>query len=271
MISQNTLEMAKQGDPNAIATVLSYHLTQRYNTTASVIRLGNYLSVLIETTLAADQPLMVNLVLEIIRNLDIQLITTVEVSARHVGEQKILWSQTIELDAQPNHPDSAMNEEILSPESTAASSAAPDSPARVTATEEPLAAASSPTSPIPSPGGAAVGVSASKPATIASQPQIEEDGDDWAIALQNLLQRPEMVAVVILAILLVVWDAYLDAMGDVDATQPLSELQLARRLGISSRTLSRYKHRANFSAWSQDLDPDGIAWIYAGDVFVPKT
>ncbi|WP_445925358.1 hypothetical protein [Leptodesmis sp.] len=65
MPSPNTLDLAKQGDPEAIATILTYHLTQRYNMTASVIRLGNYLSVLVEAAFPPDQDTMVGLVQEL--------------------------------------------------------------------------------------------------------------------------------------------------------------------------------------------------------------
>lgn len=88
--------------------------------------------------------------------------------------------------------------------------------------------------------------------------------------LKNLLQRPEMVALLAFALILLFWDTYMDWMAADDFTQPITGVKLARRLGISPSTLSRYKGRSNFSEWSQDLDPDGIAWVYEGKGFVPR-
>ena len=44
---------------------------------------------------------------------------------------------------------------------------------------------------------------------------------------------------------------------------PLIQAQLARRLSVSSSTLSYRKLKPNFSQWVSEKDPDGIAWRYS--------
>lgn len=250
MTSQNTLELAKRGDPAAIAIILTYHLSQRFNTTASVIRLGDYLSVLIDATFASEQTMLVALVLDILKNLGVNEITTLEISARRIGDQELLWSQTIEL-ADPHTPALAMNTESTNLDTPTA-----DLP---TSTNSAIAA----TIPPPQPTPTAPVISSTTPAIA------QAENGDWDSTLKTLLLRPEMLALVAFALILVLWDTYAEWLGSVDPSEPLSGAKLARRLGISTSTLSRYKHRANFSTWSQDLDPDGIAWIYEGNQFVP--
>lgn len=223
---QNTLELAKQGDPAAIAVILTYYLSQRFNTTASAIRLGNYLSVLIDADFATDQGMLVNLILNILRDLRINGITILEISARQIGDREVQWSQTIEIEDSPTQnpmTTDLSHSDLLEHDSPAA----PTSPDR-------------------------------------------SSDHEWNSTLNTVLQRPEMVALLAFAIILVLWDAYLEWMEEVDSTQTLTGTKLARRLGVSASTLSRVKERANFSQWSKDLDPDGIAWSYENKVFVPR-
>ncbi|MDX2241803.1 MAG: hypothetical protein NW224_14045 [Leptolyngbyaceae cyanobacterium bins.302] len=239
MTTHNTLELAKQGDPSAIAVILTYHLSQRFNTSASAIRLGNYLSVLIDTSLidtssTTEREKLVNLVLSILRDLKIEGVTVLEIGVRQIGDRKVQWSQTIELEDSPIPTD--MTETVMTESMNPG------------AIEQAPALESSPPQP-------------AAPAT--SDPE-------WEATLKTLVQRPEMVALVAFALILVLWDTYLEWMEALDPTEPLTGVRLARRLGISASTLSRFKERANFSQWSQDLDPDGIAWSYENKVFVPR-
>ncbi|EKQ69465.1 hypothetical protein OsccyDRAFT_2093 [Leptolyngbyaceae cyanobacterium JSC-12] len=251
MTSQNTLELAKRGDPAAIAIILTYHLAQRFNTTASVIRLGNYLSVLIDATFAAEQEMLVKLVLDILENLRVDEITIVEISARRIGDQELLWSQTIEL-ADPHTPSLAMNNELTNLDTPTA-----DLASSGTAIAEATSRLhSTPPSPV---------------TTLSSATELPQaEADSWDGTLKQLLLRPEMMALVAFALILILWDTYAEWLGAINPNEPLSSAKLARRLGISTSTLHRYKQRANFSAWSQDLDPDGIAWSYDGNRFVPR-
>lgn len=227
---QNTLELAKQGDPAAIAVILTYYLSQRFNTTASAIRLGNYLSVLVDADFATNRDMLVHLILNILRDLRITGITTLEISARQIGDQEVQWSQTIELEDSPTP--NAMTTDFIHSDSV---------------DQQP---AVEPISPKP-----------------AIDPNANQE---WNPTLSTMLQRPEMVALIAFALILVLWDAYVQWLEEVDSTQPLTGTKLARRLGISASTLSRVKERTNFSQWSQELDPDGIAWSYENKVFVPR-
>jgi hypothetical protein len=240
MPSVSTLELAQQGEPSAIALILNDFLSQHHDATASVIRLGNYLSVFIEVPLAADQGLIVGLVSDMMGEFKIDGISTVEINARQRGDRAIGWTQTLET---PFHitPSSSGIRTMSNPASDQSSSA-PE-------TAEVLL--------LPK--------TAIVPETSVQQKVAQ---DEWNPSLHAVLQRPEIVAMVAIALMLVVWDAYIEWMAE--EAQFLSGRQLALRLGVSSSTISRYKERLNFSEWSQTLDPEGIAWIYTGKAFVRK-
>lgn len=231
---QNTLDLARQGDPAAIAVILTYHLSQQSNTTASAIRLGNYLSVLIDTGYTAPQERLVHLVLSILRDLDIQGISVVEISARQTDDPEMHWSQTIELTDSP----------ILT----------------TTMTELPPANATT------SPHSTVTETERSLEFSSATTPTAETRDSP----LYAFLQRPELVALLAFAVILVLWDSYIEWMGEIDASQPLTGVKLAKRLGVSASTLSRVRHHANFSQWSRTLDPEGIAWSYENKLYVPQ-
>lgn len=87
--------------------------------------------------------------------------------------------------------------------------------------------------------------------------------------LPDLLKRPEAAILIIFALMVALWDIYVDLIEDPDADRPLTQRELGRRLGIHSSTISRRKDREDFSLWTQDLDPEGIAWMPQGEGFVP--
>lgn len=229
MPSANPLELAKQGDPTAIATILSYTVAQRYDATASVIRLGNYLSVFIETVSSVEQEVIVRLVYEVLSELAIEEISTAEINAHHRGDRAMLWTQTIEA---PFSFISTLSNPAIDQSSLSLKRLAP---ATGTLVEQ------------------------KKPMDSAAY-------QEWN-SLQTILQRPEIVAMMALALMLVFWDSYMEWMAEAE-TQSLSGRQLAHRLGVSSSTISRYKERADFGEWSQTRDPQGIAWSYTEKGFM---
>lgn len=92
---------------------------------------------------------------------------------------------------------------------------------------------------------------------------LEPDDELQAFSAERLLERPEAVALLTVALFLLLWQAYLDILDELDPPDPsLSGRKLARRLGVDSSTISRRKERVDFSQWSQSLDPDGIPWGY---------
>ncbi|MFP4008491.1 MAG: hypothetical protein ACLFV6_10890 [Spirulinaceae cyanobacterium] len=52
----------------------------------------------------------------------------------------------------------------------------------------------------------------------------------------------------------------------------LIQTDLAKRLNVKDYTISRRKSNKDFTQWSQELDPDGIAWQYVAKdkTFVPQ-
>lgn len=49
------------------------------------------------------------------------------------------------------------------------------------------------------------------------------------------------------------------------AEPPMTQAALARRLEVSTSTISRMQSKPNFSEWSQQRDPEGIAWVKSLD------
>lgn len=43
----------------------------------------------------------------------------------------------------------------------------------------------------------------------------------------------------------------------------LTQAELAKRLGVAAKTISRKKHSPLLQDWTQTRDPDGVAWSYA--------
>lgn len=96
-------------------------------------------------------------------------------------------------------------------------------------------------------------------------PSAREDDPEMA----EWLNRPEALIFIIFAVLVTLWQFYIDLMDEETDGSALSGRTLARRLGVNSSTISRRKEREDFSQWTQDLDPDGIAWMYCEGRFVP--
>ncbi len=46
---------------------------------------------------------------------------------------------------------------------------------------------------------------------------------------------------------------------------PMTQAALAKRLGMNTSTISRMQSKPNFSEWSQQKDPEGIAWVKSPD------
>jgi len=89
--------------------------------------------------------------------------------------------------------------------------------------------------------------------------------------LEEVLRRPEAVVLLLFVTVLILWQAYLDLTESAweDADIALSSEALAQRLGVSRATIYRRKNKEDFSAWTQTLDPEGIAWMYVTPKFIP--
>lgn len=98
MSLQNPIELAKQGEPNAISTLINRNL-QPKGITAKVIRKDDCLRVMLEANEVPNQNSLVGFIQNGILKLGVTGITTVEVFGRQVGDDVPAWSQSISLKA----------------------------------------------------------------------------------------------------------------------------------------------------------------------------
>lgn len=100
--------------------------------------------------------------------------------------------------------------------------------------------------------------------------QLLEDSEGEDVDFQELMKRPEALVIVLFTIVLYIWQLYTSLMESAAPEGSVSGHELAARLGVSQSTISRRKLDESFAAWTQSLDPDQIAWIYADGRFVPQ-
>lgn len=84
------------------------------------------------------------------------------------------------------------------------------------------------------------------------------------------LKRPEAVVLATFAVLVVLWQFYLNLLDEASADVGLSGSELAQRLGVSYSTIQRRKRRQDFAQWSGNLDPDCLSWQYHNGRFSPQ-
>jgi hypothetical protein len=96
MTQQNSLQLAKQGNPNAIAALINRSL-HAHGITAKVIRKDDCLRVLLKSNKVPDQNNSSNFIRNGILKLELSEINTLQVFGRQTGEQVPAWSQTINL------------------------------------------------------------------------------------------------------------------------------------------------------------------------------
>ncbi|HEY9818663.1 MAG TPA: hypothetical protein V6D20_23075 [Candidatus Obscuribacterales bacterium] len=95
----------------------------------------------------------------------------------------------------------------------------------------------------------------------------EPAADESPISVFN---RPEAVVLLLFVTVLLLWQAYQSLISDAAPDGSLTARELARRLDVNPSTINRRKAQPDFPAWSQFLDPVGIAWIYTDGVFLPQ-
>lgn len=57
-----------------------------------------------------------------------------------------------------------------------------------------------------------------------------------------------------------------DKNGAIPGIQPLSGIQLGKRLNVHHSAVTRYKsgkRKQSLTEWSKSVDPDGVAWEYS--------
>jgi hypothetical protein len=239
---QDILTLAKQGHPKVIAAIMN-HSTKQRNIKTQVVRKESCLYVLLEADWVPDQQAMVDFVRDGIEKLKVEPIKTIKVFGRQMGDNSVAWNQEIQLE---KNSSSTYSEASTVTQSTQPFSTSPSpDPVQAIAPAPPV---------IQEPASGEI-------APVSTDTTIQES--------QNLLRRPEAVVLVIFVSVVLLWQLYLALIEEVAPEGYLSSYQLAQRLGVSASTVRRRKTRDDFSAWTQSLDPEGIAWAYSGGAYVP--
>lgn len=60
---------------------------------------------------------------------------------------------------------------------------------------------------------------------------------------------------------------------EIPSVTPMTQAALAKRLGVTTSSISRMQSKQNFPDWSKNKDPEGIAWVRSSDTkqFYPQT
>ncbi|HEY9695941.1 MAG TPA: TM2 domain-containing protein [Trichocoleus sp.] len=96
MSPQNALELARQGNTQAIAALMNQTL-QAKGATARVIKNDDCLKILLEAREVPNQVELVKFISGGIRKLEVAGITTLQVFGRRIGDNTSSWSQTVAL------------------------------------------------------------------------------------------------------------------------------------------------------------------------------
>jgi len=100
MSQQNPLELAKQGDSNAIAALINRNLKPK-GITAKVSRKDDCLRVMLESAKVPNQDSLVEFIRSGVLKLEVAGINTLQIFGREVGDDVPIWSQTINLKTPP--------------------------------------------------------------------------------------------------------------------------------------------------------------------------
>ncbi len=118
MTQENLRQLAKQGNPKALATLINQSLKPK-NITAKVSLKDDCLQVLLESAQIPKQQAMVSFMRNGLTKLEVESIKTVKVFGRQVGEESPAWSQSFEMVSEvetPSIPESMELETPLSPQ-----------------------------------------------------------------------------------------------------------------------------------------------------------
>jgi len=96
MTQQNVLELAKQGDPQAITTLMNRVLAPK-GITAKVAIKDGYLQIILESDRVPEQQALVAFIRKGITGLELKFIKTVKIYGRQIGAEFPAWSERFEL------------------------------------------------------------------------------------------------------------------------------------------------------------------------------
>jgi len=276
MHSQEILERAREGDPRVIAAILN-HVLKPLGVQAQAARREHTLHLVLISASLPDPKRLSSAIQKLIQELHIETLEQIVLYGQRLGEESVAWKQDIVLmtestvssmtnpqsNVSETFPETVPEPTFTSPMETTAEGIPTTPPVSV---EPPSVMAASAATPPSSVGVEASIVPASEPAI--APPAMEEEDEDTLKALAKALQRPEAVILLFALVLATLWELYLD-LAEGDSDEALTGTGLAQRLQVSPSTVSRRKDQDDFSAWSQGLDPEGIAWIYRGGRFWP--
>lgn len=107
----NLLELSKQGNAEAIATLLNKTLRVR-GVSAQVILKGTCLKVMLEASIVPNQKLLSSCVLKEISTLNASLIETLQIFGRQAGQKTSAWTQTFTLKAPEAESQATIGDEL---------------------------------------------------------------------------------------------------------------------------------------------------------------
>jgi hypothetical protein len=97
----NLLELAKQGNANAIAALMNRQLQPKGMTAKAALKDG-CLQIMLESAQVPNQQALVAFIRKGITSLEVASIQRMKVYGRHIGEEFPAWSQEFELGRQSN-------------------------------------------------------------------------------------------------------------------------------------------------------------------------
>lgn len=100
MAEPNTLKLAKQGNPKAIAAMINRSLRAKH-IVAKVNRQDDCLQVLVESAQIPNQKAMVSFIRQGLTKLGVETIKTVQVYGRQKGQDSFAWNQSFEIESSP--------------------------------------------------------------------------------------------------------------------------------------------------------------------------
>jgi hypothetical protein len=219
MSQPDVLELAKQGNPRAIAAIVN-HLAKPYHITAKATRQEDCLHILLESEQTINQSTAVALIYKIVSSLKSESIRAIRVYGRQVGEKSATWNQEIMLMTpeadfpveleQNSSPEAPEAEEIIPANATVSESsimAQNNEPAFSIAPEQVELPATLPTPP-----------EEAETASPEDMTQTEADEIDPSETIA-LLRKPEAFVLITFALVLLLWEAYMSFMEEAAAEQ----------------------------------------------------
>jgi len=107
----NTLQLAKQGDPKAIASLINRQLQPRGITTKASLKDG-CLQIMLESASVPKQQVMVTGLRKLIASFDVESIQKVKVYGKQIGEEFPDWNEEFEIDRKTTSTSIAASEAI---------------------------------------------------------------------------------------------------------------------------------------------------------------